>query len=96
MQNFTGVQFKRSEQHKDRNKECSATRYPRDYNDALKILRYLEARNPFEGHPDLVSIETGEVGDDNVNVHKAKAIGDGIITSIVNPDVLFLRRKIWR
>ena len=69
MEEFAGVRYECSEQHVDQHKECSKTRSSRDYNDAMKMLQYLDFRNPFEGRSNIVCIETGEEGDASVNVH---------------------------
>ena len=55
----------------------------RDYTDALKLLRFLIERNPFEDCIYPMNIETGEVADKSVNVHDAKIIGNTTIRKIV-------------
>ena len=88
MEEFAGVRYESSEQHVDQHKECSKTRYLRDYQDAMKMLQYLEFRNPFEGHADIVCIDTGEEGDASVNVHLSKDIGQKVIDSMVGKSIL--------
>ena len=88
MQNLTGVRYDSLEQHNDEHKECSYTRSLRDYTDALKILQYLEVRDPFEGHYDVLCIETGEIGDEKVNVFNSGEIGSAIIKKMVGQPML--------
>ena len=88
MQNLTGVRYDSSEQHNDEHKECSYTRSLRDYTDALKILQYLKVRDPFEGHHDVLCIETGEIGDEKVNVFNSGEIGSTIIKKMVGEPML--------
>ena len=88
MEKFTGVHYQSSEQHIDQNKESSRSRISRDHEDAMKMLRYLNARNPFEGHKNVICIETGEEGDEKVNVHNAKSIGSKIIKTMKGQHIL--------
>ena len=85
MEEFTGVRYESSEQHVAQHKECSPTRSLRDYKDVLQCLIF---RNPFEGHQNIVCIETGEEGDNSVNVHNSKAIGLKVIDNMVGQSVL--------
>ena len=43
MQNYTGVLYEGSKQHK----ETTKARLEKDYNDAIHVLQYLMERNPF-------------------------------------------------
>jgi hypothetical protein len=78
MQNLTGVDYHSSEQHK----ESGKTRRARDNSDAFKILRHITDRNPFEGHEQLRSIETGMMAEEKVNVDRCEDIGLEIINSL--------------
>ena len=49
LQEFTGVNYTSSEQHKD----TFASRIKRDMNDTKKILAFMDARNPFIEDPSL-------------------------------------------
>ena len=84
MEEVTGMKYKSSEQHK----EATPARIKRDYDDSIKVLRYVIERNPFEGDRDLINIETGEVSDCNVNVYNAKDVGNAIIKKMVGQAVL--------
>ena len=53
-----------------------------------KMLNYLELRNPFESHENIVSMETGEEGDAAVNVEMAKDIGQKVIDSMIGKPIL--------
>ena len=76
MQELTGELFVNSDQHK----EAAATRIERDGKDRNTLLNFLRERNPFNNdEPQLRNIETNAIGDKNVNVDKAKAIGQTII-----------------
>ena len=61
-----------SDQHKD----ATATRTERDGKDPNTLLNFLRERSLFNNdEPRLRNVETGAIGDKNVNVDKAKAIG---------------------
>ena len=59
------MSFEISKQHK----ALRSTQMKRDYIDAMKILRFLIERNPFEDCIHLTNIETGEAAGNSVNVH---------------------------
>ena len=88
MEEFSGVRYEGGEQHIDQHKEISKARLSRDYNDAMKMMKYLEHRNPFEGHKNLVSIETGEEGDEAVNVQLSKEIGQKMVDAMADQPIL--------
>ena len=46
METFTAVHHQSSEQHTAPHKECSVPRISRDYEDAMKMIRYLDVQNP--------------------------------------------------
>ena len=78
MQELTGVNYNTGEQNKD----MTAARQARDWKDTLTVLQYLQERNPFSSDPSLRSIATGVHAHPTVNVDKAVAIGDMILTSM--------------
>ncbi|CAC5363750.1 unnamed protein product [Mytilus coruscus] len=86
MQNLTGVGFYTSEQHK----EMSYSRKKRDKMDTLKILSFLQERNPFADDKSLRNIETGVTAESSVNVDKAKEIGMKIIEYMAGKNILNL------
>ena len=88
MEDFTGIRYQSSEQHIAHHKESSASRIARDYIDAMKMIRYLEVRNPFEGHKNVICIDTGEEGDEKVNVQNSKNIGMKIVDAMVGKPIL--------
>ena len=90
MQNLTGVGFHTSEQHK----ETSNSRKKRDKMDTLKILSFLQERNPFSEDISLRNIETGVTADASVNVDKAKEIGTKIIESMAGKNCRFYFQEI--
>ena len=55
----------------------------RDYIDAIKILRFLIERNPFEDYILLMNIEIGQVADNSLNVYDPKTIGNKIVKKMV-------------
>ena len=75
MQDFTGTKYQTSDQHKDTAQE----RIARDHSDGLKILQYLQERDPFTAEENLINLSTGEVADESVNVHQAFEIGEKLI-----------------
>jgi hypothetical protein len=83
MQEVTGVSHRCSEQHK----ETTNTRTIRDYQDALKVMEYLLPRNPFTATNELINIHTGEVANVEVNVDKAKLVGNNIVKSMEDTKV---------
>ena len=78
MQELTGVNYNTGEQNKD----MTAARQARDWKDTLTVLQYLRERNPFSSDPSLRSIATGMHVHPSVNVDKAVAVGDLILTSM--------------
>ena len=79
MQHLTGVKYRSSEQHQ----EMGASRQERDSSDALKLLKFLKNRNPFDGS-DFRNIGTGELADD---VDNAYNIGSAILAKMVGQQV---------
>ena len=63
---LTGISFQTGEQHK----ALRSSRMERDYTNAMKILKFLIERNPFDDGAHLMNIETGEVSDDAVRDHR--------------------------
>ena len=62
IQSVTRILFETSEQHK----ALRPSRIERDYTDAIKILKFLIERNPFDDRTHLMNFKTGEVADDAV------------------------------
>ena len=81
MQNFTGVTFTTSEQHK----ETSHARMTKDHSDIQELLQYLVQRNPFstDGPKSLRNIATGVTAHPTVNWDNAKHVGQQILQSMV-------------
>ena len=75
MQDFTGVTYHSSEQHK----ETSKSRMKRDMEDTISVLTFLESRNPFSQNQCLRSIATGITAEAHINVDNCKAIGSEIL-----------------
>ena len=48
----------------------------------------MKVRDPFEGHHDVLCIETGEIGDEKVNVFNSVEIGSTIIKKMVGEPML--------
>ena len=71
MQDLTETKYQTSDQHKD----TVQARITRDYSDGLKILQYLQERDPFTAEENLINLVTGEVADESANVHQAFEIG---------------------
>ena len=56
--------------------------------DTLKILSFLQERNPFTDDKSLRNIETGVTAESSVNVDQAKEIGMMIIESMAGKNIL--------
>ncbi len=78
LQEFTGVNYTASEQHKD----TFASRIKRDMNDTKKILGFMDARNSFSEDSSLRCIATGVTADEQANADRAKEIGNEILTGM--------------
>ncbi len=78
MQELTEVNYNTGEQNKD----MTVAKQARDWKDTLTVLQYLQERNPFSSESSLRSIATGVHAHPTVNVDKAVAIGDMILTSM--------------
>jgi hypothetical protein len=83
MQIFSGTSFETSEQHK----EISSSRQERDCSDTIDLITYLKDRDPFVARSSLFNIANGMAARDGVNVDRAKAIGEEILTSMVGKSV---------
>ena len=84
MQDFTGVQYITSDQHK----EMGKSRQIRDTNDTDKFRDYLGERNPFHNEDSsLRNIVTGIAATKEVNVCDVKQIGQRILTSMTGKSV---------
>ena len=59
MQYFTGTKYQTSDQHNN----TAQARIIRDHSDGLKILQYLQERDPFTAEENLINLATGEVVD---------------------------------
>ena len=75
MQDFTGTKYQTSDQHKD----TTQAHITRDHSDGLKILQYLQERDPFTAEENLINLATGEVADESVNMHQAFEIREKLI-----------------
>ena len=83
MDTLTKINHATSEQHK----AAGPSRIKRDYNDAMKMVKFLVERDPFDDNIHLMNIDTGEVADVSVNVYNAKQIGDGILKNMVGKHI---------
>ena len=83
MQKFSGVTYETSDQHK----EMSKARQTRDVSDALKLIRYLEERDPFTQNTSLLNIANGMTAQEGVNIEHSRDIGDKILESMVGKSV---------
>ncbi len=83
MQEFTGVTYIASEQHKD----SSPARIDRDHRDMLQLLQFLEPRSPFTEDDVLCSITNGVTADETVNVDQAQMVGTSVINALAGQEV---------
>ena len=84
MQQRTGVQYNTSEQHKD----LTTARQVKDMTDSCELLEFLESRNSFSDNCSLRSIATGINAGIGGNVDTAKEVGEKILTSMAQQNVL--------
>ena len=88
MNDITETGYVTSEQHK----EAGTSRMERDDKDIRSIVAFLRERDPFQRgflqNPHLRNIETGVTADNNVNADSAKTVGQGIIDSMVNQNIM--------
>ena len=87
MQTITSIEYKTSEQHV----ESSQSRTERDYKDKMKLLAFLQERNPLDldlHDSELRNIETGVEADSTVNSDSAKEVGSKVIASMTGKNVL--------
>ena len=68
-----------SDQHKDKTKG----RQEPDYEGTNELVTYQSQRNPFSADPSLRSITTGVVAGEDVNVDKAKEVGEKVFCSML-------------
>ena len=80
MQDFTGTKYQTSDQHKD----TAQAWITRDHSYGLKILQYLQEKDPFTAEENLINLATSEVADESVNVHQAFETGEKLICGMSN------------
>ena len=83
MKTLTKITYTTTEQHK----AAGPSRVKRVYNDAMKMVKFLVERDPFDDNIHLMNIDTGEVADASVNVYNAKQIGDGILKNMAGKHI---------
>ena len=84
MQEFTGVQFFTSDQHKD----MSKARQERDVMDTEKLIAFLSSHQPLSTASTLHGIDTGVCAADGVNANIAVCVGNKILASMEGQNVL--------
>ncbi|KAG8172735.1 hypothetical protein JTE90_022885 [Oedothorax gibbosus] len=80
MYKFTGVHSVSSEEHV----ELREARQKRNCKDLQIFISWLEEHNPFSKAPELSSLSTGVVANENVNCDKAFEIGTLALKEIEN------------
>ncbi|WAR13479.1 hypothetical protein MAR_027659 [Mya arenaria] len=78
IQEYIGQRYETSDQHKD----TQSSRVARDIKDTDAFLIFLKLRSPFFEQSKLGNIESGTVGEKNVNVDTAKRIGEAILKNM--------------
>ena len=78
MQELSGVNYNPGKQNKD----MTAARQARDWNDTLTVLQYLQEQNPLSLDTSLQSISTGVHSHPTVNVDEEVAIADMVLTQM--------------
>ena len=76
---FTEVNYQTS----NRCKDLSLSRIQKDHQNAQKMFEFLTERDPFHIDTVLISLNSGEVADESVNVFQAQAIGESLIQGVV-------------
>ena len=84
MQQLTGVRYNTSEQHKD----LTTARQVKDMTDSSELLEFLESRSLFSDNCRLRSIATRINAGISVNVDNIKEVGENILTSMPQQNVL--------
>ena len=82
MQTLTGVHYTSSE-HKD----ITIARVHRDMNDILKLLNFLECRNPFMEDSGLRNIANGVMANAAVNTDKPLSVGNSILKQMTGQKI---------
>ncbi|XP_054259405.1 uncharacterized protein LOC128984141 [Macrosteles quadrilineatus] len=77
VEDFCVVKFGTSEQHTD----SRESRVQRDNADAKKLLEWMESHDPFPDNNQIIS--TGIVGDERVNCHRTRELGQEGVERIV-------------
>ena len=83
MQDFAGINYITSEQHKD----ATNARVARDAKDTKQVIRYASQRSPFTEDTTLRNIATGVTAPAKVNGHDSKNLGKNILASMKGKSV---------
>ena len=83
MQDFTGVNFVSSDQHKT----ATASRVERDNKDISIIIDFFRNNNPFSSGDKLKNIVIGQVANTKVNIHDAPLVGTEILKRLKDTKV---------
>lgn len=78
IQEFSNTIYTTSDQHKD----TSVARVNKDKSDTEILYTFLKNRNPFQATDCLRNIETGMSAEQNVNVDRAKVVGEKILSEM--------------
>lgn len=79
LEQFSGVQFFSTEQHVD----FREARQKRDLADVAKLTLWLENHPPFPVVEDIMSLETGVIGEGNINCYNAISVGKRAMAEVV-------------
>lgn len=90
MEDFSGITFISSEQHVD----ARDSRIKRDDGDIQKLQERLEMRNPFLNTSSVVvSLGTGITGNDFINCHMAKEVGENVLAQLIGKRFMDIKMK---
>lgn len=91
MEKFCGVLLEMSEQHVD----MRLSRIARDNADVEKLISWFSQYTPFPNINEIMSISTGIVGDEKINCHMSREIGNNGLSRIIgeNFDSVKFKRK---
>lgn len=90
MEDFSGVVFWTTDQHVDARK----SRMERDNRDVKILQEMLELKNPFTNTSSfVVSLGTGITGDETINCHMAKEVGETIIAELIGRQFINIKMK---
>ncbi|KAJ8877078.1 hypothetical protein PR048_021530 [Dryococelus australis] len=91
LEEFSDVHFSSTEQHVD----FRGARQKRDTAGVAKLTQWLENHPPFPSTQEIMSLETGVVGDSNIDCYNAISVGKRAIAEVVGKHISDVKLS-WR